>query len=495
MASIPPNQQLEGENVMEYTSSDSSGHDEYALFSAVMESIRLDRLSKYATTTRKSIPHHNRRAFHVVNIGTPIFGSYHVLYPVKFDDGAAWLLKVPANGTREKFRDTDARALRSEALTMRLLRRETTIPLPDVFAFSDTCDNELNCPFILINHVEGNSLYKVWFNNASPTDVVQARRVRCLQDIAGAMVQLDKFSFNQGGSLHFDDRGFPLGIGSFRLVDNAAILERSKDGDHDESTIFLEAGPFSNTKEYYTALLDHRKETKSTVQKGTIELLRLFIDWIPEPGDKQEAFVLAHPDFDIQNFLVSEDGALQAIIDWDGVSAVPRSVGNERYPRWLTRDWNPATYGWTENMGRRAEPVGIWEDSPDNLRFYRSVYARSIRCHQLQGGPPCANPTTRSLIHENLLLAANDPPCTLDIIEEVFNTIVKIVQKGVLPVLNVSGDTGDSLKGEIKIEDDELEGLDFYSISCALIEKRLREHHRRLLIFGFKNLLSQSSTL
>jgi aminoglycoside phosphotransferase (APT) family kinase protein len=43
-------------------------------------------------------------------------------------------------------------------------------------------------------------------------------------------------------------------------------------------------------------------------------------------------FVLAHPDFDIQNVLIAGDGSAQLrdLIDWDGVASVPRSAGRWR---------------------------------------------------------------------------------------------------------------------------------------------------------------------
>ncbi|KAE8383339.1 hypothetical protein BDV26DRAFT_277286 [Aspergillus bertholletiae] len=461
-----------------------------------MECIRLDRLAQYATTIRQRVQRSNSQRVRVINIKPPIFGSYHVLYPVKFHDDTLWLLKVPANGTRGKFSPSDARAIRSEALTMRLLCRETTIPVPDVYAFSDTCDNELNCPFILLAHVEGVSLYKVWFDHASPKEIVRARRARCLRDLAAAIVQLDKFSSNTGGSVVFDNRGFPLGIGPLRLVDTASMRERLRVGDPDQSTVFLELGPFSRTKEYYTALLDRRHEPDTTFERGVLGLLQLFVGWIPEPSDGQDAFVLAHPDLDVQNVLVSRDGSLQAIIDWDGVGTVPRSVGNKRYPSWLTRDWDPATYCWTEDIGQRAEPLGLWEDSPDTLRSYRSIYTGFIQSHgPLYDDPTDANLTTRSLILGNLLSAANDPHGTVDIVQKVFSTVVKLAQESVLTRSNASGDGRLCPEEEIKTADSGHADLDFYDVSCALYEGRLGEQHRRYLKLGFDLLLARSNTL
>jgi hypothetical protein len=62
-----------------------------------------------------------------------------------------------------------ANALTSEARTMQLLKHETTIPLPDVFDFSSTIENELRCPYIIMSFIRGVSLYDVWFEGTQAT--------------------------------------------------------------------------------------------------------------------------------------------------------------------------------------------------------------------------------------------------------------------------------------------------------------------------------------
>ena len=59
---------------------------------------------------------------------------------------------------------------------------------------------------------------------------------------------------------------------------------------------------------------------------------------IPIKAAEPESFVLPHPDFACQNVLISEDGTLTAVIDWDDVHTVPRCIGYTRYPNWITRD-------------------------------------------------------------------------------------------------------------------------------------------------------------
>lgn len=77
----------------QYPPRDNVSPQEEQLFSEVMAIIHLDRLAEYASTTRKTIQLHGNPE--VSEVDSPIFGSYHVLFPIKFKDGVTWILKVP----------------------------------------------------------------------------------------------------------------------------------------------------------------------------------------------------------------------------------------------------------------------------------------------------------------------------------------------------------------------------------------------------------------
>lgn len=129
---------------------------------------------------------------------------------------------------------------------------------------------------------------------------------------------------------------------------------------------------------------------------------------------------------------MSENGDLRGIIDWDGVAAVPRTLSNKRYPGWLTRDWDPAMYGYQESMEvEAAEPEGVWEDSPDCLTHYRSVYndmmmeKYSAKTKLGSGISLCR----MSLITENLAIAAHNPQCRSGILRKMLSEIWAAVEQ------------------------------------------------------------------
>ncbi|KAI1735056.1 hypothetical protein F4680DRAFT_461952 [Xylaria scruposa] len=356
-------------------------------------------------------------------VGEPIYGSYHVLFPLTFHTGLCWLVKVPVNGTADKWDDTSASSLAVEAKTMKFLKCETTIPLPDVLDFSSTTQNALRCPYILMSYISGVPLYDVWFGHKLKGDdleVNRARRTRALNSIASAMIQLGSFSFRTSGSLIFSSDGSPLGSGPVRRVDQKAMLDRwFVHQDPADDPIYASHAASSDPKAYYTFMVDLHPEEK-LFQKGLVALLRQLISWIPEPSGT-DRFVLTHPDFDIQNFIVSEGGDLRGIIDWDGVAAVPRTIGNVRYPEWLTRDWDPAMYGYRESMDQGIEPDGVWEDAPSSLADYRQVYKDAIA--KCQRDDNSVDLCRMSLITDNLLIAVEDPRCRSEILRKVTREI------------------------------------------------------------------------
>jgi hypothetical protein len=157
------------------------------------------------------------------------------------------------------------------------------------------------------------------------------------------------------------------------------------------------------------------KNEKDQYSLGIEKLLKMFIDWAPLEHEDEDGFVLSHPDFDIQNLLVTPEGKLCGMIDWDGVAAAPRCIGNRCFPGWLTRDWDPAMYAWEAKGDAK-------ENSPDELDHYRNVYADIMTKHGFD-----ARLTRNSLILENLYIAASDPICQHGIVGKVFDEIARLI--------------------------------------------------------------------
>lgn len=185
----------------------------------------------------------------------------------------------------------------------------------------------------------------------------------------------------------------------------------------------------------------------------------------------------------MQNVLVSEDGSLQGLIDWDGVAAVPRFLGNEKYPSWLTRDWDPAMYAWNEEMEQGIEQDTLWEDSPGTLALHRKEYNDAMQRYlSLQGdlvesytpASQGSSTTQKSLFVENLLIAAEDPICRFGILTKFVEKIVELAQANSLD--HTSNQYGN---------------LEIFDIANDLAEGKLEREMLDFLRRGFETLLNQ----
>lgn len=361
----------------------------------------------------------------------PARGSYNLVFFIDFDDGKSCVLKVPANGHPRCWDDFAAQALASEAFTMRWIRERTTIPVPEVYGFDTSMDDAIGCPYILMEHIKGQSLYQGWFNPAVSPARLEQFRARALQTITAAIVQLHNFQFHTSGSLRFGVDGKPYGFQSAKVVDFLGTAARPQD-DPSMDALFAKKGPFKHPMDFLLFNLNRRQSTygDSARVRGLYESLRLFTQWTLEPvsGD-QFPFVLGHPDFDLQNILVNEDGTLCGILDWDGVAAVPHTVGCLKYPLWLTRDWEPSNYNYDAATGGRKLKSERWENSPEENECYRAMYAQFIEAelsHQKMDGR-FAKITRLSLLAGVLESADTVPEFLHDTIHNLYGKIGKAV--------------------------------------------------------------------
>ena len=452
-------------------------------FGKVLRTMNLDKIPEFASNIRQcghgsvgrdptaALPESFPISCKVIT--PPLCGSYHIVFPIEFVDGMKWMLKVSVNG--DHFNSVTAAALSSEAHTMQMLRKETRIPVPAVYAFDTSSDNTLSIPFILMEKLGGRPLNYLWFNNEIPKACLEHFRVKALRGIARLMVQLNKFTVKSSGSLVCRSDGTPIGLSGAKVVDHVAEFNKitelqaqrqpsNKDCDKDsdgisnkevhsdavkvsgytsnEDDIIYEHGPFRDPKAYFISNLDRPDPATraDTYEQGTDMCLRLFIEWaLANAQDHDRRFVLTHPDLDLQNILVADDGTITGLIDWDGVAAVPREVGCAQYPLWLMRDWVPSRYNYDTESGKLLSDSGYQESSPAELASYRALYAQFMEAEiaNMTRGSNIATTlgklpkheaklTRQSLIMRHLDLSAGDPWAALATVNHIIDNIEEI---------------------------------------------------------------------
>ncbi|PTB81791.1 hypothetical protein M440DRAFT_1396958 [Trichoderma longibrachiatum ATCC 18648] len=292
-----------------------------------------------------------------------IDGSYNIVHIVDVVS-TQLVIRVPCTGWGSGMTPTAAQAMESQVATMQLIRNRTSIPVPEIYAFDTTANNEIGAPYLCMSFLPGRPVSQLWFGDSGALRL-EKLRLRILTSVSQAMAQLSCLEFGTMGALMEEDSG-------------AAVVGPLYDCDEQEdgSIKFTSLGPYIST----SAFLEQKYITKSqdnvwgTAKRRAMEAI---IACRPT-FDSPPGFVLCPPDFDSQNILVDDQGTVTGFIDWDFAHTMPRSIGFARYPGWITRDWDPLMYGWPHMPDS--------EDSPETLQRYRAHYnAEMGKALQWQG--------------------------------------------------------------------------------------------------------------
>ncbi|KAL5334006.1 hypothetical protein BJX70DRAFT_403036 [Aspergillus crustosus] len=309
-------------------SSITGTENSFTMFEEVLGNLNREALIQRATEVYGNVyPNQAQTANAVPVIGDFMYGSNNVILPLKFKTGIRWIARIPALGVPDMWDERARMTMTAENNTLRLLKRETTIPLQEIFDYSTSLENPLCCPYTILDFVPGLILEDVWKGIGVNPLLANVRRLRAMRDIAKALAQLSRYTAKTGGSLCFHEDGTrdTSRTGFLAPIDESAYTTERPDAMYHNST---------DPKSYYKILLENNP-CGAKGGKGIDAFLLQLIEWIPVPADA-DPFVLTHPDFHhMRNFIVNQDGELQSIIDWDGVGLMPRSLGNEQYPWWL----------------------------------------------------------------------------------------------------------------------------------------------------------------
>ncbi|CAO2657979.1 Nn.00g072390.m01.CDS01 [Neocucurbitaria sp. VM-36] len=112
-----------------------------------------------------------------------------------------------------------------------------------------------------------------------------------------------------------------------------------------------------------------------------------------QPTDEHETFVLRHPDLDLQNILVDDEGNVTGILDWHEATTAPRCIGFSALPYFLTHDWHPdftlsdpPYMVWTVNHYRRIYVDAMKDACADGRYTYKSAIYQAAYAVVTRGG-------------------------------------------------------------------------------------------------------------
>lgn len=249
----------------------------------------LDALCNIASTLRSGVDCQVSEQF--------TFGSENVVREIVFKDGIVWIARL-------YFRDVPPDMVKSEAITMQYVKKHTTVPVPDVFAYSTSCDNVVGSPYIFMEAIRGRC-HSLELSDVL-LDVPEHKKRFVFQQLADYFLQLNTLRFPSLGSLNLDPSGNLFLNDIFRVHDSFPCSKE----------------PAQYYRFSALARLRRFRGKQSLFFASWLELLLA-----KQMGkSKTPDYPLAHPDLRAQNILFDDDFSITGILDWSYAHTVPTEL-------------------------------------------------------------------------------------------------------------------------------------------------------------------------
>lgn len=167
-----------------------------------------------------------------------ICGSYNIVHVVEVH-GVKLVIRVPVTGWGAGMTATAAQVLESQVSTMRLIRRTTSIPVPEVHGLDTTSNNAIGAPYVCMSFLPGQTVSEIWFDD-SDAEAREKRRLSILANLAKTMAEFSRLQFDKLGSVMEDETG-AIHVGpAYDWHEN------------DDGTLRIEVlgGPYNSASEY-----------------------------------------------------------------------------------------------------------------------------------------------------------------------------------------------------------------------------------------------------
>ncbi|CVK88378.1 uncharacterized protein FMAN_04945 [Fusarium mangiferae] len=301
----------------------------------------------------------------------PKSGSLNWVIFITFDDGVQWVFRSPRYDTHMFSDETASKILISEASTLKYLETHCQIPVPKVYSYSGTHENDIGIPYILQSKASGRPLSDYRWTEPviqppnirhpiSQLPLSESDRERMMNQLGAIMSRLSKVHFTKIGSLLEDDTGGFL-VGECL---SPVLTWQSRDSLEKE----IERGPFAEEPVYLRSLISaftsHAEELSltpylffsplpkpadyptwdsfraATDRRGDFIVVgdklegsknrldyciagQILEEMVPRLSSELTTFSISHPDLHTGNIFVDEDLNITCIIDWGSATTGP----------------------------------------------------------------------------------------------------------------------------------------------------------------------------
>ena len=267
-------------------------------------------------------------------------GGRNVVRILNFTNGARWMARI-----RLPPIDQEAnRLVQGEVDCIKLVRELTSIPVPEIYAYSADTDL-IGAPFILMESLQGNAAVDLNDHLIHPE-----HKSSFYRSLAEYQVEISSITFPKIGS-----------------------LIRNPDGTYDVGPLPRLGGPFSTATEYLRAWAKHTpfyggtNELKEMCGNYGDEILGgvlAFPQRVSELAGRiavrdHGPFPLIHPDFFHSNIIVDDNWKVLGVIDWEYAQSAPWETVEfpltlSICPRSIDAPWNYDESGVAKDEDTRA---------------------------------------------------------------------------------------------------------------------------------------------
>lgn len=282
--------------------SSDSNSDKYKRIQQLLTSANFEYLQTRGIESRRR--HQPDLAPHIecsINLTQFTSGFNNLVLELAFSDNVYWIARIPHQALNE----SDKISMLSEIATMKIIKEQTTVPIPEVFDFEASADQPFGYPYVFMECLPGRTL-----PSGLATTIPPQHHTKVAKQLANVFSELQDLTFSRIGRLW-------CGENADQPVELIPMAWHSS------------PGPLETSFEYfYNQRQDENREimalhpddpdwlTACWILKSTLTHI-IIEDRIRGP------FPLCHLDLHFGNMLFDNEYNLTGIIDWSSAQAAP----------------------------------------------------------------------------------------------------------------------------------------------------------------------------
>ncbi|KAH7233705.1 kinase-like domain-containing protein [Fusarium tricinctum] len=228
-------------------------------------------------------------------------GFHNLVLELSFTDNIYWIARIPYKG----FKDDDRTSMLSEIATMKIVKKHTKLPIPQVFDFEASANQAFGYPYILLEYLGGRTPKDLLVRS-----IPLVYHEKVAKQLAEVFAELQNLTFSRIGRLWCgEDAEQPIEI--IGMAWHAS------------------PGPLETSFEYFYNQRQSENREAATAHEDDPDwltacwVLKLSLCQIIVEDRARGPFPLCHLDLHYGNMLLDDEYNLKAVIDWSNAQAAP----------------------------------------------------------------------------------------------------------------------------------------------------------------------------